>query len=192
MLLYASEMIRVLLHREAKPDCVPPPFCLLDDAARAIHSLPKPTSPPDLPFGIDAEQREALVSDYVTSLIDLNLTLPPDPNAKHAPATLDGAGSGDIALGWEKELDGEQPSSSGGASAVPGEISRVLAQSPECLGWNAALSMYILGMDLSVVYKDGFQLALAKWRRRKEQAKVLIALDVLNRASKLLGAGCGQ
>jgi len=202
MVLYASEILRVLLHLDAGPACIPRPFCLLDDAARAIHHLPSPARAPQLPLVLDADQREALVMDFVGALIDLNLTLPPDPHAKHAPANLDGAESGDIALGWE---DGgadacAQESSAGNTtvqsaasgSAVPGEVLRVLSQSPECLGWNAALNMYLLGVDLTVVCRDGFQSGLIKWRRRKEQARVLIAADLVERAKRTLSSSGGS
>lgn len=186
MTLYAAELLRLLL-RSVPAAAAREPFRLLDDAARAIHHLSAPLSPAELPLVLTPEEREALASDFIAALVDLNLSLPPDPNAKHAPASLDGAGSGDIALGWEKELLPEGASAAApSSSAVPAEVSRVLAQSAECLGWNAALSMYSLGLDLSVVCRDGFQQAIARWRRRKEQAKVLIAADVLDRARKLL------
>lgn len=201
MTLYASEILRVLLHLEAGPACVPRPFCLQDDAARAIHHLSPPACAPQLPLVLDPEQREALVMDFVGALIDLNLVLPPDPHAKHAPASLDGADSGDIALGWEESLKqeheeddiGGQTSTATAASpahgsAVPSEVVRVLSQSPECLGWNAALNLYLLGVDLTVVCKEGFQTGLVKWKRRKEQARVLIAADLIERARRTLAS----
>jgi len=203
MVLYASEIIRLLLHLNAGIARTPRPFCLVDDAAQAIHHLDPPACTPQLPLDLNAEQREALVMDFVGALVDLNLTLPPDPHAKHAPANLDGAHSGDIILGWEDCLKHQEDGCSdflhtsttatgnahcaASGSAVPGEVLRVLSQSPECLGWNAALNMYALGVDLSVVCKDGFQSGLVKWRRRKEQARVLIAADLIDRAKRILG-----
>ncbi|CAJ1418764.1 unnamed protein product [Effrenium voratum] len=71
-------------------------------------------------------------------MLQLNLTLPPDPKAKHAPASLEES-AGDIILG-----DGSQVS----------EVPRLLAQSTECLRWNAALALYILGMDLAQLMQE--------------------------------------
>lgn len=199
MVLYAAEIIRVLLHRTARPSSVPANFQLLDDAARAIHCVSAPASAPSLPDGLDAEQREALAGAFVGALIDLNLSLPPDPNAKHAPATIasSGGGSAQIILGWDEALDAapgfdvsEPPAQVQAAprspTGIPSEVFRILDQSLDCMGWNAALAMYLLGLDLYVVCKDGFQQFIVKSKRRKEQARVLIATDLLERSRKTL------
>ncbi|CAJ1393887.1 unnamed protein product [Effrenium voratum] len=101
-------------------------------------------------------------------MLQLNLTLPPDPKAKHAPASLEES-AGDIILG-----DGSQVS----------EVPRLLAQSTECLRWNAALALYILGMDLAQLMQESFDACITRWKKRKEQAKVLLAQDLLQRSRK--------
>merc|ERR1712046_392879 len=67
-------------------------------------------------------------------------------------------------------------------SALPNEVRRVLQQSPECLRWNTALSLYKLGMDLSLECFDGFASCHARWRKRGEQGKILVGSDLLARA----------
>jgi len=71
---------------------------------------------------------------------------------------------------------------------VPAEVGGLLAQGLECLRWNAALVLYVLGMDLSIVCHDGFQLNLVKSRQRKEQARILIIADMLERARRVWDA----
>mmetsp|Transcript_14444 Transcript_14444/g.45397 ORF Transcript_14444/g.45397 Transcript_14444/m.45397 type:complete len:330 (+) Transcript_14444:1358-2347(+) len=190
--LYAAEILRLLL-RQA-PQAAALPFRLQDDAARAIHQLPVPGRLQGLPFELEVAEREALAGDFVSTLVGLNLTLPPDPQAKHAPATLDDS-SKDILLGWDDALPahegGAEPSASGASAravAVPPEVARLLVQSSECLRWNAALALYVLGVDLSVVCQEGFQRSLIRFRQRKEQARILITLDLLERARRVLEA----
>ncbi|CAE7949620.1 unnamed protein product, partial [Symbiodinium sp. KB8] len=160
------------------------PFQLLDDAARAIHALPVPKTRPRLPPGlrISREEEEQLVSNYIGALLELNLTLPPDPKAKSAPATLEESGK-DLALGWDEALllPGAEPKTSAAA-----EVSRVLAQSSECQRWNAAYALYLLGVDLGGIFKESFETCVARWRKKKEQGKVLLAQDVLQRSQKTL------
>ncbi|CAE7369832.1 unnamed protein product, partial [Symbiodinium microadriaticum] len=145
------------------------PFQLLDDAARAIHALPVPKTRPRLPPGlrISREEEEQLVSNYIGALLELNLTLPPDPKAKSAPATLEESGK-DLALGWDEALllPGAEPKTSAAA-----EVSRVLAQSSECQRWNAAYALYLLGVDLGGIFKESFETCVARWRKKKEQGK---------------------
>lgn len=181
--LYAAELLHLLLHLPSSQEqlySVPPALRLLDDAACAIHQLPRSVTPAQLPQKLQAsiEEQEAITADCIQSLIDLNLTLPPDPNAKHAPATLDGA-SGDIVLGDMTATDS--------SSGVPSEVSRLISQSEDCLRWNAAYALYILGVDLTDACLDGFQQNLAKWKKRREQAKVVITEDLLQRATRALG-----
>ncbi|CAJ1330264.1 unnamed protein product [Effrenium voratum] len=124
------------------------------------------------------QRREDLVSSFVGAMLQLNLTLPPDPkaespaagrrSAKHAPASLEES-AGDIILG-----DGSHVS----------EVPRLLAQSTECLRWNAALALYILGMDLAQLMQESFDACITRWKKRKEQAKVLLAQDLLQRSRK--------
>jgi len=212
--IYAAELLHLLCNQIS----IAPAFRLQDDAARAIYNLRVPDCTPVLPLELAPEERETLVSEFVTTLVDLNLTLPPDPEAKHEPVTVghsgdaSGQGGDDIVLGWDRALsrltaDGgiddddvtevgfsaasssrqQQQSSAaaapGAAAAIPGEVARLLVQSPECLRWNAALALYTLGVDLSVVCQDGFTRSLEKWRKRREQARILIAGDLLRRAS---------
>eukprot|EP00439_Symbiodinium_sp_Y106_P060851 s954_g9.t1 len=167
-----------------KAEMASSPFQLLDDAARAIHALPVPKTQPRLPLGlrISREEEEQLVSNYIGALLELNLTLPPDPKAKSAPATLEESGK-DLALGWDEALlsPGDEPKTSAAA-----EVSRVLAQSSECQRWNAAYALYVLGVDLGAIFKESFETCVARWRKRKEQGKVLLAQDVLQRSQKSL------
>merc|ERR1719310_772382 len=196
--LYAAEILHLLMHQE--PGAIPAAFCLQDDAARAIHRLAVPSSRPILPLDMEAEERETFVSEFVQTLVDLNLTLPPDPDAKHEPVTL----GDDIVLGWDRSLAALCPDAVGDAvsaasnitteskaggvpmgmlgAALPAEISRLLAQSTECLRWNAALSLYQLGVDLSVTCQDGFKRCLLRWQKQQSQGKQLIAKDLLHRA----------
>lgn len=194
MVMYAAELLRLLLNQE--PGAVASPSRLQDDAARAIHTLELPTVAPQLPLSLQPEEREQLATEFLTVLVDLNLSLPPDPNAKHAPITLGEGSSGEIILGWDaslspsaeaaEELNPPRSSRPAAASvADESEVARLLAQSDECLRWNAALALYKLGVDLSVVCQDGFLRSLDKWRKRKEQAKVLLAVDLLSRAGKV-------
>eukprot|EP00933_Yihiella_yeosuensis_P079741 TRINITY_DN93152_c0_g1_i1.p1 TRINITY_DN93152_c0_g1~~TRINITY_DN93152_c0_g1_i1.p1 ORF type:complete len:1369 (+),score=308.95 TRINITY_DN93152_c0_g1_i1:82-4188(+) len=202
MYIYVGEMLHVLMHlpKDAKDEdsvkeIAQSPLRIVDDAARAITQLTAPPSVPRWPPGLkfSADEEDELVVNFVQALIDLNLSLPPDPNAKHAPASLDQAG-GDILIGWEDALlsstsaatsSGSSGSSDkAGAAAVPSEVIRIQAQSPECLTWNAALALYKFGIDLTVVCPDGFQKAMAKWRKKGEQGKVIVAQDIINRAQK--------
>ncbi|CAE8619401.1 unnamed protein product [Polarella glacialis] len=179
LLVYAAELLHILLHLPgqqstqqevaAAASTAASPFRLLDDAARAIHQLPAPASSPRLPPGLilSEDEEDRLVTSFVTALIDLNLSLPPDPQAKHAPATLDE--TGDILIGWDESLaaavtdtDGSSGiicrdsscASAGGAAAIPLEVSRLLAQSQECVRWNSALALYVLGVDLTATCQD--------------------------------------
>lgn len=203
LLIYAAETLHLLLHLPQEADneqqeeqavqtaCTP--FRLLDDAAQAIHKLPCPAAAPRLPPGVrlSADEEEQLIAGFIGSLIDLNLTLPPDPNAKHAPASLDQA-AGDIVMGWDASLDKSDDGSTlavaTAGAAVPAEVSRLLAQTPECQRWNAALALYILGIDLAAVFEAAFHANIAKWQKSKAQAKVLIAKDVLQRGQAALKA----
>lgn len=179
--LYAAEILHLILHLPTtlSTPALPPAFRLLDDAACAIHQLPRSANA-EAPCGLNLtiEERETLAANLITSLLDLNLSLPPDPHTKHAPASLDAPG--DIGLGWD------QPSTSPQTAALPAEVSRLMAQSEECLRWNAALALYVLGVDFSVICHDGFQQCMVKWKRRHEQAKVLITTDLLDRARRTL------
>lgn len=187
--LYAAEILHVMHYTENGSAL--PPFRLRDDAARAITQLQAPSSTPAWNFELKQEDRDTLSTDFITTLIDLNLTLPPDPDAKHAPTTLSDATDDKILLGCVEDSDG-QPIVSGSskgtsrksAGVVPREVARILSQSPECLRWNAALSLYSLGLDLVVVCSDGLQRSLQRWRRRGEQAKILICQDLMSRASR--------
>jgi len=187
MCLYAAEILHLFLNQD--PDSIPAPYQLQDDAARAIYDLR--CGAPELPISLEPEEREQFVAEFVVTLVDLNLTLPPDPEAKHAPVTLgDNPGEGDIILGYggaaERSSSSRAPgrSATSSTAAVPSEVSRLLSQGEECLKWNAALALYTLGADISVVCKDGFQRSLEKWKKRKEQAKVLVSVDLLARAVK--------
>jgi len=215
VLLYAAELIHLLLHQVPRDALTP--FRLLDDAAQAIHALPRPSRAPVAVPGLDAvDEQEVFAANFMEALLSLNLTLPPDPKTKHAPAALEAGGN--VALGWDSALaemakaagvtsgtadavavttvgirngDGESGGHSHGAgrvraSAVPPEVLQLLAQSSECLKWNAAMMLYVLGVDLAVVCQDGFQRCLSKWRQRKEQAKMLVSIDILNRSKQTL------
>jgi len=174
--LYAAELLHLLFHMH-DPEQVPP-FRLRDDAAKAITQLAAPASQPKWTFELSPEEREALTLDFLTTLVDLNLTLPPDPNAKHAPTTLSDAGDDKIMLGQTEDAV-HKPSKS---NVVPSEISRMLSQSVECTRWNAALALYALGIDLAETCDDGLQKNIMRWKRRGEQAKILVCSDLLRRA----------
>jgi len=191
--LYAAEILHLLHH--AGTANLPLPFQLRDDAAQGINALTAPACTPCLPLTLKEDACDALATEFVTTLIDLNLTLPPDPRAKHAPTTLSDAGDDDICLGMESgSAAGKTGDSSGRAGAaksgsktnalVPREVQRLLSQSLDCLRWNSALALYILGLDLAVVCRDGLQRSVARWTRRGEQAKVLVTYDLLNRAER--------
>merc|ERR1712007_111851 len=85
LIMYAAELMHLLMHQTSAIALLP--FRLRDDAARAIHELSglAPASAPELPFAINDEGREALAAEFVAKLMDLNLSLPPEPEAKHAP-----------------------------------------------------------------------------------------------------------
>lgn len=184
LLLYAAEFLHLLLHLKepAEEEQAGPlrsaPFKLLDDAARAIHQV-KPDKSPSLPSGFrpSRAEEEQLVSDFIGAMLQLNLSLPPDPKAKFAPASLEDSAK-DVILGWDASMEPGTKSSSSTISEVP----RVLSQSSECLRWNAALALYIVGMDLSQLFQDAFESCIARWRKRQEQGKVLLAQDVLHRS----------
>jgi hypothetical protein len=193
--LYVAELLHVLLQQrrlhEADGAELLPPFTLIDDAARAIFQLKAPPEGSRLPEGLHlkAEDAEGLTADFVSALVDLNLTLPPDPDAKHAPVTLGKAGS-DITLGCEEPAhysSGVASSKSSPARVtVPSEVTRMLEQGSECLRWNTALALYTLGVDLAVMCQEGFKSNLARWRRRGEQARILLTADLLDRAKRAL------
>lgn len=193
LLLYSVEIMHLLCH--PVPGKWPRPFQLRDDANRMILHPPASPLAANPPLSMTEEESERLATDFIGALVDLNLTLPPDPDAKHVPTTLAEGESDEVLLGWDVALEQQggsdfdiQASASSGRreAAVPREVTRVLAQTPECLKWNAAYALYIFGVDLAELCKDGLQAALVKWRRRNEQAKVLICMDVLARASRAL------
>jgi len=53
---------------------------------------------------------------------------------------------------------------------------------------NAALALYCCACDMSVVYAQSFQKALAFWQKRREQGKVLVTQDILKRTVKSVGS----
>lgn len=189
--LYAAEILHLLHHTSSI--AAAPPFRLRDDAAKSITQLQAPISTPVWDFELKADDCDTLATDFITTLIDLNLTLPPDPEAKHAPTTLSESTDDDIQLGFMAEEFANIASSTGSrkaapsrsAGVVPREVARLLSQTEECLRWNAALALYVLGLDLVAVCSDGLTRSLAKWRRRGEQAKILVCNDLLTRASRL-------
>jgi hypothetical protein len=179
--LYAAEIIRLLLHRASQP--LPDPFKLRDDAALAILQLKgtHSSTPASLPVMLTPQEVETFVAEFVDTIMRLNLTLPPDPDAKHSPATLAEEGGDDIFLGCDSVFDtaiGQTKKS----PVVPKEVSRVLAQSVECLRWNAALSLYTIGADLATVCRSGFEACILKYRQRKEHARLLLIRDLMMRA----------
>jgi len=183
LLLYAAEFLHLLLHlKETEPSeeaVQQTPFKLLDDAARAIHQV-KPEKSPSLPSGfrLSRAEEEQLVSDFIGAMLQLNLSLPPDPKAKFAPASLEDSAK-DVILGWDACME---PGGVTSSSSKTSEVPRVLSQSSECLRWNAALALYILGMDFSQLFQDAFESCIARWRKKQEQGKVLLAQDVLHRS----------
>jgi len=181
LVIYGAQLLSLLLHRDRKDL---PAFRLRDDAARAIHDLCMPASPASLPAPLSPVDSEVVVNDFTDTLMKLNLTLPPDPEARHAPTTLAEDGGEEIVLGWHPALEHDGTSVIEDGAVVPREVTRVLSQSVECLRWNAALGMYALGLDLCVVCRDGFARCIDKWRRRKEQARILIVSDMLMKAKR--------
>jgi len=185
--LYAAELLHLLHHiGHASPV---PPFRLRDDAAKAITQIAAPASKPAWTFELNSEERDTLASDFIGTLIDLNLTLPPDPEAKHEPTTLSAETDDQILLGnIEREIQSASSSVQKGTSRssriVPREVTRLLNQSVECLRWNAALALYALGLDLVETCEDGLQRSLVKWRRRAEQAKIMVCNDILLKAAR--------
>lgn len=186
--LYAAELMHLLHHTASSSEV--PPFRLRDDAAKAITQLQAPASKPDCGFELTAEEQDALAGDFITTLIDLNLNLPPDPSAKHAPTTLSDATDDKILLGCIEDKDdlavssASRKTAAGRNAVVPREVTRILSQTEDCLRWNCALALYSLGMDLAQVCKDGFTRSLMKNRRRGEQAKILVCTDLLARAQR--------
>mmetsp|Transcript_11879 Transcript_11879/g.27044 ORF Transcript_11879/g.27044 Transcript_11879/m.27044 type:complete len:1302 (-) Transcript_11879:50-3955(-) len=178
LLAYAGELLSLLLLQDPAASI---PFVLRDDAPRAIHEVSAPTEAIALPLDMAAEEQENLVASYMSALFTLNLSLPPDPEAKNTPVTVAKEGGQDIVLGWDEAL-----SSSGlsGArtSGSGGEVPRFLAQSLDCQRWNAALVLYRLGVHLSVICRDALDKHCLRWQRRKELAKVVIAKDLLHKA----------
>lgn len=188
--LYAGEILHLLVHH-AGDMSLPSPFRLRDDAAKAINELAIPAGfTPCLPLALKDESRDALAMEFITALIDLNLSLPPDPEAKHAPTTLSDSTDDEILLGMDCSSTASSGARSGAgktgskATVVPREVQRLLSQSVDCLRWNAAMALYTLGLDLAVVCRDGLQRSLARWQRSGEQAKVLVTYDLLNRAAR--------
>eukprot|EP00435_Cladocopium_sp_Y103_P052559 s705_g16.t1 len=109
------------------------PFKLLDDAARAIHQV-KPFGSPSLPSGFRPSRadEEQLVSDFIGAMLQLNLSLPPDPKAKFAPASLEDSAK-EVILGWDSSMEG--PAGSEGVLAYRETPSRVApAELPRCHG----------------------------------------------------------
>ncbi|CAK0824571.1 unnamed protein product [Prorocentrum cordatum] len=85
--MYAAELLHVMMHQGSTV----PAFHLRDDAARAICELWAPASSPCLPGTWQADEKEELAVNFVGALIDLNLSLPPDPEAPLAGARSLGA-----------------------------------------------------------------------------------------------------
>mmetsp|Transcript_49703 Transcript_49703/g.118445 ORF Transcript_49703/g.118445 Transcript_49703/m.118445 type:complete len:1314 (+) Transcript_49703:70-4011(+) len=186
LLSYSAEILSFLLREDPASA---PPFKLRDDAPRAIHEVSATSDALALPMEMAAEDRETLVADYMSALISLNLSLPPDPEAKNAPVTLAKEGGLDIVLGWDEAITSIDASASSShsrsppSSAVGGEVPRLMAQSLDCQRWNAALAMYNFGVMLSSVCRDAFEKHCQRWQRRKELAKVVIVKDLLHKSA---------
>merc|ERR1711957_735920 len=181
IVLYAAELLRLLIRARA----VPENFKLRDDAAQGIFQLKVVTrddsTDVQLPVELRPEECEQLVAEFIGILVDLNLSLPPDPKAKHTPTTLADGSADEILLGGDFTLDPGAKIKPASAT-LPRETVRVAAQSPECLRWNAAYALYLLGADYALLMHDAFTRNLAKYRRKGEQARALLAVDVLQRA----------
>mmetsp|Transcript_41670 Transcript_41670/g.75656 ORF Transcript_41670/g.75656 Transcript_41670/m.75656 type:complete len:1312 (-) Transcript_41670:43-3978(-) len=178
LLAYAGELLSLLLKKDPAAS---EPFTLRDDAPRAIHEVMAPTEAIALPTDMAAEDQENLVASYMSALFTLNLSLPPDPEAKNSPVTIAKEGGQEIVLGWDEAL-ASSSRASGRMSGAGGEVPRFLAQSLDCQRWNAALVLYRLGVMLSCICKDAFDKHSLRWQRRKELAKVVIAKDLLHKS----------
>jgi hypothetical protein len=182
--LYAAELLHLLNHLH-DPEQVPP-FRLRDDAEKAISRLCAPSSQAKWTFELTAEEHDNLTLDLLTTLVDLNLTLPPDPNAKHAPITLSDALDDNIMLGQAEDATQKstKPLDRRSTMPIPREVIRLLSQSLECSRWNAALALYTLGIDLVEHCSVGLMRNMLKWQRRGEQAKVLVCSDLVKRSMR--------
>jgi len=184
LILYAAEVLHLLHFTTHVSEA--PPFRLRDDAAQAITHLQATASAPS-GFELKEEDSDTLASDFITTLIDLNLTLPPDPNAVHAPTTLSDASDDTILLGCVEVVDrlvDRKVAVAKGTGIIPREILRVLQQTEECIRWNAALALYTLGFDLVLTCSDGLQRSMLQWRRRGEQAKQMVCADLQAKGSR--------
>lgn len=200
MIMYVCSLIRIFFHRRGQ---LPAFFVLRDDAAKGILDLQGRDQVPYPTFELDDKETENVVIGLVNAMMELNLSLPPNPNMKNIPTTLGESHEGAILLGWDGGLTGSlgsldglddggdfcpQPATSSGKDWIPREVARVLQQSTECLKWNAALALYLCACDMSVVYAQSFQKALAFWQKRREQGKVLVTQDILKRTVKSVGS----
>eukprot|EP00746_Dinoflagellata_sp_MGD_P148996 gnl/MRDRNA2_/MRDRNA2_81112_c0_seq1.p1 gnl/MRDRNA2_/MRDRNA2_81112_c0~~gnl/MRDRNA2_/MRDRNA2_81112_c0_seq1.p1 ORF type:complete len:1338 (-),score=253.26 gnl/MRDRNA2_/MRDRNA2_81112_c0_seq1:78-4091(-) len=199
LMMYVCSLARLFFHRRGE---LPPFFVLRDDAAKGILDLQGRDQVPYPNFELDEKETENVVMGLVNAIMELNLSLPPNPGMKNIPTTLGESHEGAILLGWDGGLtgsvgsldgldDGSEscPSSatSSGKDWIPREVARVLQQSMDCLKWNAALALYCCAIDMSVVYAQSFQKGLAFWQKRREQGKVLVTQDILKRTVKSVG-----
>jgi len=183
---------------------MPPFFVLRDDAAKGILELECREQVPYPTFTLEEKESENAVIGLINAMMELNLSLPPNPNMKNIPTTLGESHEGALMLGWDGGLTGDcvdsleglddsansrpPPATSSGKDWIPREVARVLQQGDECLRWNAALALYCSACDMSVVYSQSFQKALDFWKKRREMGKVLVTQDILKRTVKSVGS----
>lgn len=195
LILYVAELLRLLIRQRGigGPTVLPAAFKLRDDAARCIPELPGvDSSDVELPVELQQKECDQLVADFIGSLIDLNLSLPPDPREKHAPTTLANGAADEIVLGWDLSLDAMDGvdiiadsgriSGDGKHTTLPNEVIRLAAQTADCLRWNAALALYMLGADLAALMPEAYDRNYVLYSKRGEQARALLCLDVKGRA----------
>jgi len=183
LVLYAAVLLRLLLRQGSSN--LPAPFKLRDDAARAIHEICAPQDVPTLPFAMEPNECEALVEGWMSALMELNLSLPPDPAQLNAPGfseeTHDAIVVGGEYFSGAADADA---ANSPTTTTVPAEVSHIMHQSVEHLRWNAALALYELGGELSYLCPEAFQACIFRYKRRKEQGRLLVIGDVMERAKR--------
>jgi hypothetical protein len=135
-----------------------------DDATRAIARLDISGQPVSRLRGKEwsTEEKRSALEKTVHALMELNLVLPPDSEARNAPA-----GTSGLVLGQLTDNN-----------LVPSEVEQLLAESDETLRWNAAFVLYEVGIELVRQFTALVPDLEKEWKAEGLQGRVMLLEDL--------------
>lgn len=172
--LLGLEGILLCLHKT-----LPQPTKLTEDAQRQVFAFSLPVQ--NL---VALENGERLGERCVLTLMELNVQLPADP---YGPLTSlcdqdDVVFLGhDFGLSANLDVDELDECVIAHGKNPMHETQRLLAQSEECLKWNAALLLYKLGLMGAKLWPQNFMASMSQWKQKSKEARYLIAEDIFRR-----------